>query len=359
MSARVTMKDIAAELGVSINTVHKALTGKAGVSESVRAKVSAKAEEMGYHRNTSASSLRRKDINLVFCLPCASREGAYFYRYLWEGCNRFEQEVIDQGITVERVEFGVGGYADALEQIDERLQVGERIDGLLAYVPGDDRATHLLEQIAEAGVAIELVDGDRPHLDRLGASLADYSTAGSLMAEQAANLVHAAGADARVLLLAGDPYTDSHYLTARAFHTYLREHNVPWQVEDLTGAHAQVKQLERELKNRLNGPEAPELICSVFAVGSELVADALVSAGKAGEVMVIGNDLFPESALALRRGIFTNIVYKDPVSLAYRGAKTLGEYLLWGKVPAESVQKGAVEMVFASNVDRYCKLAGI
>lgn len=359
MSARVTMKDIAAELGVSINTVHKALTGKAGVSESVRAKVSAKAEEMGYHRNTSASSLRRKDINLVFCLPCASREGAYFYRYLWEGCNRFEQEVIDQGITVERVEFGVGGYADALEQIDERLQVGEKIDGLLAYVPGDDRATHLLEQIAEAGVAIELVDGDRPHLDRLGASLADYSTAGSLMAEQAANLVHAAGADARVLLLAGDPYTDSHYLTARAFHTYLREHNVPWQVEDLTGAHDQVKQLERELMDRLNSSDAPELICSVFAVGSELVADALVSAGKAGEVMVIGNDLFPESALALRRGIFTNIVYKDPVSLAYRGAKTLGEYLLWGKVPAESVQKGAVEMVFASNVDRYCKLAGI
>ena len=43
MSARVTMKDIAAELGVSINTVHKALTGKAGVSESVRAKVNAKA----------------------------------------------------------------------------------------------------------------------------------------------------------------------------------------------------------------------------------------------------------------------------------------------------------------------------
>ena len=345
MSARVTMKDIAAELGVSINTVHKALTGKAGVSESVRSKVNAKAEAMGYHRNTSASSLRRKDINLVFCLPRASCEGAYFFRYLWEGCNRFEQEVIDRGITVERVEFGVGGYADALEQIDERLQVGEKIDGLLAYVPGDDRATELLRQIAEAGVTIELVDGDRPHLDRLGASLADYSAAGSLMAEQAANLVHASGVDARVLLLAGDPYTDSHYLTARAFHNYLREHDIPWQVEDLAGAHAQVKQLER--------------ICSVFAVGSEVVADALVSSGKAGKVMVIGNDLFPESALALRRGIFTNIVYKDPVSLAYRGAKTLGEYLLWGKTPAEPVQKGAVEMVFASNVDRYCELAGI
>ena len=345
MSARVTMKDIAAELGVSINTVHKALTGKAGVSESVRAKVNAKAEAMGYHRNTSASSLRRKDINLVFCLPRASREGAYFFRY--------------RGITVERVEFGVGGYADALEQIDERLQVGEKIDGLLAYAPGDDRATELLGQIAEAGVTIELVDGDRPHLNRLGASLADYSTAGSLMAEQAANLVHASGADARVLLLTGDPYTDSHYLTARAFHNYLRERDIPWQVEDLAGAHAQVKQLEHELEKRLSAPDAPELICSVFAVGSEVVADALVSTGKAGQVMVIGNDLFPESALALRRGIFTNIVYKDPTSLAYRGAKTLGDYLLWGRTPTVPVQKGAVEMVFASNVDRYCELAGI
>ena len=253
----------------------------------------------------------------------------------------------------------MGGYADALEQIDERLQVGEKIDGLLAYAPGDDRATELLGQIAEAGVTIELVDGDRPHLNRLGASLADYSTAGSLMAEQAANLVHASGADARVLLLTGDPYTDSHYLTARAFHNYLRERDIPWQVEDLAGAHAQVKQLEHELEKRLSAPDAPELICSVFAVGSEVVADALVSTGKAGQVMVIGNDLFPESALALRRGIFTNIVYKDPTSLAYRGAKTLGDYLLWGRTPTVPVQKGAVEMVFGSNVDRYCELAGI
>ena len=67
----------------------------------------------------------------------------------------------------------------------------------------------------------------------------------------------------------------------------------------------------------------------------------------------------PERALALRRGIFTNIVYKDPTSLAYRGAKTLGDYLLWGRTPTVPVQKGAVEMVFASNVDRYCELAGI
>lgn len=44
----VTMGDIAKELGVSTVSVSKALTGKEGVSDSVRAKIVSKAEEMGY-----------------------------------------------------------------------------------------------------------------------------------------------------------------------------------------------------------------------------------------------------------------------------------------------------------------------
>ena len=69
---RVTMKDIATALGVSINTVHKAITGKSGVSEKTRAKILAFAEQNGYRRNESASSLRRKDANVLICLPSSS-----------------------------------------------------------------------------------------------------------------------------------------------------------------------------------------------------------------------------------------------------------------------------------------------
>ncbi|MFR2055737.1 MAG: LacI family DNA-binding transcriptional regulator [Collinsella sp.] len=125
MSARVTMKDIAAELGVSINTVHKALTGKAGVSESVRAKVNAKAEAMGYHRNTSASSLRRKDINLVFACLAHRARSAFSVT-----CGRL-QSLLNRRSSIGALRLSAlnlaGGYADALEQIDERLQVGRRL----------------------------------------------------------------------------------------------------------------------------------------------------------------------------------------------------------------------------------------
>lgn len=357
--ARVTMKDIAAELGVSINTVHKAVTGKSGVSDVMRAQIMAKADDMGYQRNVAASNLRRKEVRILACLPSSEREGSYFYSYLWRGCERFVEETRDMGLEFENLEFAPGCYAGTLETIDARLQAGEQIDGLLAYVPTDDRTCELLAQIAETGVTIELVDGDKAQVPRLGASISDYRAAGRIMAEQTLNLMRFAPQGSRVLLLAGDPYTDSHYLTARAFHECLREADVSFAVEDLTGAHAHVDELAVSLRERLSGDREPKLICSVFAVGSEVVADALVSSGRSGEIMVIGNDLFPESALALERGIFTNIVYKDAAGLAYRAARALGDNLLWGTVPAEAVQKGSVELVFASNLDHYRTLAGI
>ncbi len=358
-SARVTMKDIAAELGVSINTVHKAVSGKAGVSEALRAKIVAKADEMGYHRNAAASNLRRKESRVIACLPSAAHEGSYFYSYLWRGCNEYAAETLDSGLSFERLEFARGGYAGMLGHIDARLQAGESIDGLLAYAPTDDRSCELLAQIAESGVAVELVDGDKPQVKRLGASVSDYVSAGRLMAEQTLNLMRFAPAGASVLLLTGDPYTDSHYLTARAFHEYLREREHNFTVEDLNGAHGQMSELTSALTERLASDAAPLLVCSVFAVGSEIVGDVLLQTHRAGEVMVIGNDLFPESAEALARGLFTNIVYKDATGLAYRAAKTLGDYLLWGTVPEQDVQKGSVELVFASNLDRYRALAGI
>lgn len=66
---RASVKDIAAKLHISLSTVHKALTGKPGVSEARRAEVLAVAEELGYVVNTAAQSLARKSINLAIILP--------------------------------------------------------------------------------------------------------------------------------------------------------------------------------------------------------------------------------------------------------------------------------------------------
>ena len=48
MAKQVRMADIAAKLGISIVSVSKALAGKEGVGEEMRARILATAKEMGY-----------------------------------------------------------------------------------------------------------------------------------------------------------------------------------------------------------------------------------------------------------------------------------------------------------------------
>ena len=358
-TSRVTMKDIAAKLDVSVNTVHKAVAGKPGVSEALRAKIIETAEAMGYHRNEAASNLRRNDLRVAVCLPSATKEGVYFYSYLWKGCTRYAHEQRDHGLIFEMMPYELGCYADVLESLLARLEVGESLDGMIAYNPISDEECAALTRIIDHGVKVQLIDGDKPQTGRFGAAIANYGAAGNLMAEQAVNLLGGAEAAGSVLLLTGDAYTDSHYQVARAFHAYVVEHAPALNIEDLPGAHADVDRLRAELGGRLGADGRPDLVCSVFAVGSEVVADAVVEHGLVGKIRAIGNDIFPESAEALRRGIFTNIVYKDPVGIAYRASKRLGDNLLWGAVPESDVCRGPVELVFASNLDQYCKLAGI
>ncbi len=361
-SSRVTMKDIAAKVGVSVNTVHKVISNKPGVSDAVRARILACAEELGYHRNESASILRRRDIRVVVMLPSAAQEGSFYFAYLWRGIEQYAAESRDHGLVFEYRPYEIGGYGEALAALARECE-GEkgdgRPDGLIAYAPVEAGTTEALTKIAGHGVALVLVDGDRPHTGRIAATVAAYAEAGSLMAEQAANLLPGVNGAKKVLLLAGDPHTDSHADVTRAFHAYFDERGLDYAVLDLYGAHSDMDELRRKLAALLSADDAPGLVCSVFAVGSEVAADTLLELGRAGEVTVIASDLFPENVIAMRRGIFTNIVYKDPVGIAYRGAKVLGDYLLKGEAPERNVQRGSVELVFRSNLDQYCRLAGV
>lgn len=55
---KVTLRDIAARTGYSVNTVSHALAGKTDISEATRAEIARIATEMGYIRNSAASGLR-------------------------------------------------------------------------------------------------------------------------------------------------------------------------------------------------------------------------------------------------------------------------------------------------------------
>jgi LacI family transcriptional regulator len=121
----VTMKDIAKEVGVSINTVSKAFKDHPDISEKTKNVILDTAEKMGYIKNYSASILRGKKSGLI---------GTIYS----DGSNPFFSEV-GKGIEYEATKNGynvinmnsMGNLANEKKNIMTLLE--SRVDGLILF----------------------------------------------------------------------------------------------------------------------------------------------------------------------------------------------------------------------------------
>lgn len=362
---KVTIKQIAERFGVSVSTVYKALAGRPGVSDEMRRKISAYADEAGYRRNEAASMLRRSSLVVAACVPETSGDGRFFWADIWEGLRAGARQEAVAGIRLDEVPYSAGDQTEALLGVERSFGAGGRLDGVVSVPPASDEAADALRRLSAAGVPCVLVTGDVPTCGRLGSVGADYEMAGALMAEQAANFLGGSGS---VLLLVGDPYIDSHYLVARAFHQALRRGGWDFRVEDLAG-YADRARLRADLYRRFDeaseekgapvGRPAnplPDLVCSVFATGNPILAEVFHGRGLAGKIPVIANDVFSANMRLLREGTFSNLVFKNPQLQGRLALKMLVDKLLRAKDPDPAVVKVGAELVFRANLSRYARL---
>ncbi|HZH59532.1 MAG TPA: substrate-binding domain-containing protein [Metabacillus sp.] len=91
MKSNITMRDIADKLGVSSVTVSKALNDKEGVSEELKQKIKALAEEMGYRYNAMAKSMKEGlsyNIGVIIPERFAGTEQSSFYLNVYKSITR-------------------------------------------------------------------------------------------------------------------------------------------------------------------------------------------------------------------------------------------------------------------------------
>jgi len=120
----VTIHDIARELRISASTVSRALNDNPRISKATKAKIKAKALEMGYQPNTIASNLRNQKTNTIgIVVPLINR---HFFSTFISG--------------VEEIAFA-SGYNVIISQSNDLLEkekqivqslFSNRVDGLIA-----------------------------------------------------------------------------------------------------------------------------------------------------------------------------------------------------------------------------------
>lgn len=128
-----TMADVADHAGVSAMTVSRVLHGGAGVSEPTQARVLASVEELGYHRNEVARSLRvGRNTGLVGLV--VTNLGNPFYSQLALG--------VEEVFGAQDIRAVLGNTGDDLDRERRMVDdlVGRRVDGMIVVPSGSDHS---------------------------------------------------------------------------------------------------------------------------------------------------------------------------------------------------------------------------
>ena len=146
-----TIKDVAAQAGVSIKTVSRVLNDEAGVAEATRQRVKETIQELGYVPNLSAQRLRRgKSKLLTLILPRVKSP----YATQIFSCILAEVRIRDYSLlTLEGV---IDEGASNIDQLG-RVIKNHRVDGVIVAPPGADR-TALMNFLKQNNVPYVIIN---------------------------------------------------------------------------------------------------------------------------------------------------------------------------------------------------------
>lgn len=153
MAKKVTMADIAQRLGVSTVTVSKALAGKDGVSDAVREKILALAEEMGYQAKAASGEEPSGEMVGVLISERFLRPNESFY---WTVYERVLDKLGARGMfgMIERVSL-----ADEAEKAVPRLVQSGRVRALIVV---GSFSLEYLRTLRQLGLPVVQMDNYHP-----------------------------------------------------------------------------------------------------------------------------------------------------------------------------------------------------
>ena len=155
---KVTIKDIAQALHLSVGTVYRSLNNTGRVSDRTRGLVLDYAERVGFQPNTVAQGLaKRKKYRIVILL---SRDYDEWWSRVLEGFEKAAQELSEFGVETTILRCS-GPFPDRGEEIGLlRLLKTERVDGIILAPTIHPEVTASLEYAREHGIDAVCVNAD-------------------------------------------------------------------------------------------------------------------------------------------------------------------------------------------------------
>ena len=313
----VSIKDIAAALHVSLATVHKALTGKPGISDARRKEILAAAEAMGYAVNPAAQSLSRKSRQIGVIYPAVWHE---FFAQMKSG---IEEELLTlQNYKVTGVYYTIPATPSQAEvaQIRSWLQE-ENIDAVLycaSHFAYDNIAVQALQNCS---CPVFWVGGGKENPLNAPSITVDAELAGKI----AADFLSCACAGAcKAAVFLGSMKNDVHKAKADAFCQRIKENGGEvlciCETEDIPE-----KAYDAIKKQQAAHPDLNAVF--VCTATSEPICTYLQENRLERKICLLGTDTFPTLREYVRSGIMKATIYQQQEQVGRLSVACAYEYL--------------------------------
>jgi len=164
----VTIRDVAAEAGVSIATVSRVINGTGYVSQASRERVLEAMRKLAYQPNAMAQGLRRQATHSVGVLLPRIHE-SYFSTLVFA----IEKTLFAHGY---RALFCNTEEDLAKEQDYIAMLLSQRVDAVVYFIPGEDRRP-IVERLLEHGIPVVLLERALPGVSASQVLVANYQGA--------------------------------------------------------------------------------------------------------------------------------------------------------------------------------------
>ena len=336
------IKEIAAQLGVSIGTVDRALHGRPGIKPSTAARVMRMAERLGYQPNMAARLLKlNRKLVISVHLP---QEIAEFFDLL-RGAIRDAARPFQSSVELQFHSYPTLGDGDTAAF---ELALQESVDGIILAPGNPHELKPLIRKAAHRRIPVVCVATDAPSTERLMSISTDPHTSGSMVAELLTRCVRNPGP---VLVITGSLSVVDHTEKLRGFAERLSLMKSPLSVVPVLETHD--KPLEADSKTRDAISRCPD-ICAVYVTtaNSLPVLKALRATGHLGRIAVVTTDLFPALVPYIRSGEVLATVYQRPQTQGRIAFEAMYRYLTEKrKLPTR--QPLPPHLILQSNLDLF------
>lgn len=325
MEKKVTLQEIARQMGITVSTVHKALYGKKGVSESRRKEIITVASELGYRTEIMQNN---KTCRIAVVLPNPVGIDTYFYQFVWKGIQKRAEELKSTSCELLSYTFN-GTMENQLEILDGVLHQGQgRLDGLITIVWDESRFKQVLEKFTAQGIKIFTVSSDAPSSRRVSSIGANPNKMGRLAAEYLGSVIHQPG---RVIIIGTRRDAANHAQVVRGFFDQMSTQQPEIQIIELYESIGNPEKISHTLKDFLDKFDDVQGIYINNARTTVAVCETMHDLTLGEGLRIVGSELFSESIAAVHAGFLHALIDQNPFSQGYKVFSIAYEHIAQNK----------------------------